>query len=86
MKFMEKNKGLILWAALPVLFGILATSFLFSFLREGFAREPQKNVLSAELAAPVAEKPKYFYINKSEGAQPKISAEAFLVGDLATGK
>ena len=32
-----------------------------------------------------AEQPKYFYTNKNTNGEPKVSARAFLVGDLNTG-
>src|SRR3989344_4323325 len=89
MKFVRKNKRLMLWTTLPVLFGVLVSSFLFSFLKIGNALESTKSVLFAGSMAPKEtenEKPKYFYINKSEGAEPKVSAQAFLVGDLKTGE
>ncbi len=89
MKFVRKNKRIIVWAAFPVAFGVLVSSFLFSFLKIGNALENTKNVLFAVSMAPEenqSEKPQYFYINKSEGTKPKVSAQAFLVGDLKTGE
>ena len=84
--FWRKNKKVLLWAVIPVLLGMFLSSFLISFLREGFALEPYKDSIRAGLLEPKGEKPKYFYINKSEGVQPKISAQAYLVGDLKTGE
>src|SRR3989344_4035708 len=34
----------------------------------------------------VAEKSKYFYLNKDAGEGPKVSAAAYLIGDLNTGE
>ena len=84
--FWRKNKKILLWAAIPVLVGTLLSSFLISFLQKGFALESYKDSIRAGLLEPKEEKPKYFYINKSEGVQPKISAQAYLVGDLKTGE
>jgi D-alanyl-D-alanine carboxypeptidase len=39
-----------------------------------------------QLIPPEETKPQYFYLNKDVGVQPKISAKAFLVGDLNTGE
>ncbi|MFA6257315.1 MAG: CapA family protein [Candidatus Paceibacterota bacterium] len=86
MKFVRKNKKVILWTAFPVLFGVFFAAFLFSFLKNGIALEPKESVMLAEALTFKEEKPKYFYINKSEGAQPKVTAQAFLVGDLKTGE
>lgn len=86
MKFVKKNKKLILWTAFPVIFGALAASFLLSYFRVGIALETKKSVFFAETLAPKKEKPQYFYVNKSEGGRPKVTAQAFLVGDLNTGE
>ena len=83
---MKKHSRIIAWTALPVLTGILLASFLFSFLKESFAAAPKKKVMFAEFLGPAPVKPQYFYINKSEGAKPKVTAEAYLVGDLDTGE
>ncbi len=72
-----------------MLFGVLVSSFLFSFLKIGNALENTKTILFAGSMSPKENqsgKAKYFYINKSEGVQPKVSAQAFLVGDLKTGE
>lgn len=84
--FWRRNKKVILWAILPVLLGTLAGSFLFSALKEGLALESNRNTLVAETASSDQEKPKYFYTNKSEGAKPKVTAKAYLIGDLKTGE
>ncbi len=86
MQFVRKNKGLIFWTALPVLCGVLVASFLLSFLKTGDAAAPKKKIMFAELLTTQPAQPQYFYINKSEGAQPKVTAEAYLVGDLNTGE
>ncbi len=86
MKSVKKHSRIIAWTALPVLTGILLASFLFSFLKESFAAAPKKKVMFAEFLGPAPVKPQYFYINKSEGAKPKVTAEAYLVGDLDTGE
>lgn len=69
-----------------MLFGIFLASFLFSFLKTGIAVETKQVALFAEPVSTKTKKPQYFYINKSEGTQPKVSAQAFMVGDLDTGE
>lgn len=87
MKFVKENKKLLFWTALPVFIGISAAFFLFSALKTSNALETGKSVLLAEVIGPKAEQSKYFYVNKkSDGTGPKVSAEAYLVGDLNTGE
>jgi poly-gamma-glutamate synthesis protein (capsule biosynthesis protein) len=42
--------------------------------------------LTASLAARAENAPQYFYVNKDINGQPKVSAVAYLVGDLNTGE
>jgi len=92
MKEVEKKKlKLAFWMAFPILSGIFFASFLFSSLSAGdlFQFDSwQKNLSSsaAQTAVPETTKPRYFYVNKDTSGQPKVSAKAFLVGDLNTGE
>ena len=88
-----KNKiKATLWLIFPVLTGIfLASLLLFVFnniKNEKIFQSKNNNASAIQLTAKNEEtaKPKYFYINKDINGQPKISAKAFLVGDLNTGE
>lgn len=83
--FWHNHKKTLLWAGVPIIFGVIATSFFFSIFKIGTATHPVKSNLAAQATA-AKDTPKYFYINKSEGGKPKVTAEAYLVGDLNTGE
>ncbi len=80
----------LLWILLPIAVGIFLASNISNIAHLKF---PSLNKISgvAKTAA-VAEavededKQSYFFTNKSETSGPKISAEAYLVGDLLTGE
>jgi poly-gamma-glutamate synthesis protein (capsule biosynthesis protein) len=80
------------WAIFSVLIGIfLAYLMLLAF--ENIKNEKtfqiknnQASVVQLIAPEPEIEKPQYFYTNKDTNGQPKISAGAFLVGDLNTGE
>src|SRR3989344_7124537 len=73
--------------------GILFSSFLFSIFENRNLIEPE-GLLPAhagqasvmEITAPSEKGFQYFYTNKEASAGPKVSARAFLVGDLDTGE
>ncbi|MFA5791816.1 MAG: CapA family protein [Candidatus Paceibacterota bacterium] len=88
-----KTKGkikLISWIIFAVIIGIFSVSLLLKSI------EYKKMFPSKENAALVIQlipkeqeesnKSQYFYTNKDINIQPKISAKAFLVGDLNTGE
>src|SRR3989338_7537154 len=79
----------ILWGVFSVIIGISLTNVAFSFL-EGKILSPGDEASVIQLIAPEeqdkAEQFKYFYINKDTNGGPKISAKAYLVGDLNTGE
>lgn len=88
-RFINKK---MLWGALSVFIGISLAHFSFSFF-EGKILKIQNNLPTQvgeasviQLIAPEPEKPKYFYINTNIDSEPKVSAKAYLVGDLNTGE
>lgn len=76
-----------LWVLLPVLLGISFSSSVLTFFKAGSSILGNTQASVIQLIAPDPEpaSPKYFYVNKSS-TQPKISAVAYLVGDLNTGE
>ncbi|KKR67281.1 MAG: hypothetical protein UU10_C0049G0002 [Parcubacteria group bacterium GW2011_GWF1_40_6] len=94
MKAVAKAKiKLVFFVIFSVAAGILFSSFLFSIFENGNLIE-SKGRLSAqagqasvmEITAPSEEGFQYFYTNKEASVGPKVSARAFLVGDLDTGE
>lgn len=82
---------LILWTILSIFLGIFLIwliVFVFQYFRNEKISEPQKNTALA-IQPGIGEatnKSQYFYTNKETNGVPKISAKAFLVGDLNTGE
>jgi len=92
---------LVFWVILSVLIGIFLTSLIllvFENIKDEKIFQPKNNeaaviqlilpeVISNATSVISAAKSQYFYINKDLNGQPdKISAKAFLVGDLNTGE
>src|SRR3989344_2344305 len=82
---------LIFWTIFSISLGIFFAYFVFNNI--GYEKILQLKNSGAEMAQSLtgkemarAEKPKYFYTNKDGSVQPKISAQAYLVGDLNTGE
>ncbi len=76
------------WAILSGLIGVFFMYFIFSssiFIHTQVPIE-SRIPLNASVASVNETAPKYFYINKNTDVEPKISAKAFLVGDLNTGE
>ena len=77
------------WILAAIFVGFFLTSLFFKNTeKEGIFR-PQNNKASViQLIAPEPKtiKPRYFYVNKDANGQPKVSATAYLVGDLTTGE
>jgi poly-gamma-glutamate synthesis protein (capsule biosynthesis protein) len=88
MKMVAKAKiKLIFFVIFSVLTGIIFSSFLFSiFDDKGVVESKNSQASLIEVIAPKEEKFQYFYTNKEASAGPKVSAKAFLVGDLDTGE
>src|SRR3989344_1047973 len=100
MKHFPNKKGkikLVLWTIFSVLVGIslaLSLSLTFKNIKNTTIFQSIKNVAAViQLIPPESatavkepEKPQYYYTNKETIALPKISAKAFLVGDLNTGE
>ncbi|MDQ5954573.1 MAG: cap protein [Patescibacteria group bacterium] len=74
----------------PIVFGIFLTSLVFG--NNDFKKVPQadniQNILieNTEPTIKEPEKPKYYYFRKDKDQKIKISAEAYVVGDLSTGE
>jgi len=89
---MSKPKiKLIFWILPPVILGIFFASFLFEGSTYLKIPQPKNNTATViQLVPPETisstTKSQYFYINKDTNGQIKISAKAFLVGDLNTGE
>ena len=65
--------------------GIFLTSSVFGFFRDRKMYQID-NLASVIQTEGGATNSKYFYVNKDSGIEPKISARAYLVGDLNTGE
>ncbi len=88
MKFPINLKiKLTFWVIFSVLIGIFLAFFVLSILKNKNTYQPKNNQASVvQIIAPEIVKSEYFYINKDTNGQLKISAKAFLVGDLNTGE
>ncbi len=88
MKTVAKAKiKLIFFIIFSVGIGILLASFLFSIFENKNTLKINTGQASvAEVISKNENKSKYFYTNKDTNSQPKILADAFLVGDLNTGE
>lgn len=80
----KKKTIKILWALAIILIGISFSSFSFSFLEKSYGKENNKLVATVESAT--KEEAKYFYTTRGTPEKPKVSAKAYLVGDLDTGE
>src|SRR3989344_2489014 len=88
MKAVAKAKiKLMFFIIFSVTVGILFSSFLFSIFEDRNVIESKNSQASVvELTAPSEKGFQYFYTNKEASLGPKVSAKAFLVGDLDTGE
>src|SRR3989344_3929842 len=91
---------LVSWVVFSIILGIFLASLVWLVFKNiNYEKIFQpKNNLSAQInGAAIAqsptreeirakEKPKYFYLNKDSNGQPKVSALAYLIGDLNTGE
>jgi poly-gamma-glutamate synthesis protein (capsule biosynthesis protein) len=93
MKTVIKQKiKFTFWVIFSILVGLCAAYFFLLILKniqdkKIFKKDTNTaSVIQLIAKDPDVSKSKYFYINKSEDEQPKVSAKAFLVGDLNTGE
>jgi len=88
MKTVAKAKvKLVFFVIFSAGIGIFLAFLIFSLFETGnvvSSKDSQASVI--QLIPPDKEKSQYFYTNKNAEEQPKISAGAFLVGDLNTGE
>jgi len=85
---MNFSGGKIRWGFLVIL-GIIVSVSLASFSLRNAIHDTVAQSANVGNASPVAQAdtgPKYFYFNKISGAIPKVTASAYLVGDLDTGE
>ncbi len=81
----------ILWGIFSVVIGISLAHVALSFI-DGkiITKNNEASVIQLIVPDPTntinTTKPKYFYVNKDTNGGPKISAKAFLIGDLNTGE
>lgn len=78
----------MLWVVFSIFVGVFLASSTLAFLK-GNKLNPLGNEASViQLIAPEQEvtNSKYYYVNKNSDTQPKVSAQAYLVGDLNTGE
>lgn len=88
---MSKKIKLIFWTIPPMILGVFIVSLFFSNIQYRKFFRPKENLSAqaVQITAPAqmaTAGPQYFYVNKSTSGEPKISAKAFLVGDLNTGE
>lgn len=79
----------IIWAAFSIIVGISLANVAFSFLGGkiiGTQNEASVIQLVAPDKTPDTTKLQYYYINNDTNGGPKVSAKAYLVGDLNTGE
>lgn len=74
-----------LFALVPIVFGIFVAAFALG--DTGYRQIPQgQTAMITQEAATVDNKPKYFYYINDDAPTPRILAESYIVGDLATGE
>ncbi len=78
-------KKLISWTIFSIFLGILFMSLVFYFGSFNFKNENTNTAIVVN-AFKKEEVAKYFYLNKNANIQPKVSAQAYLIGDLNTGE
>jgi len=82
---MQKIK-LLFWIMFPVALGISVVSFAsLSIESIGGQKIGLRNNTATVIESKAEEKPKYFYLNNADD-MPKVTARAYLVGDLNTGE
>lgn len=77
---------LIFWTILTVMIGILFASFIFKNTPYRKTINPGANTATVIESLTNKATPKYFYFTKNIKQKPKITAKAYLVGDLDTGE
>ncbi len=86
-KFFSVKTKLAFWGIFSIFIGIsLASSLLFFFEKIQLPQYKNNEAAIIKLVIPEVAKSQYFYTNKDTNGQPKVSAKAFLVGDLNTGE
>ena len=88
MRSISKQKiKIVLWVIFAIFIGIFFTSFATQNLNYKKIAETKDNTATVlESLAPEETTPKYFYFKKDPDNLPKVSALAYLIGDLDTGE
>ncbi len=91
-----RNKiKIAIWIVVCALIGVLITSVVTPFLSNSNldfnlsllkSKANEARAIQITKDTPTEEKQKYFYVNKDLNGGPKVSAKAFIVGDLNTGE
>src|SRR3989338_6721492 len=75
------------WTIVSVTLGISLASIALSFFENNIDKISNEGGRALAVESIIKnEKPKYFYINQNSYVEPKVSAKAYLVGDLNTGE
>lgn len=91
MRRIKKGLKIFFLSGASILFGVLVASLVFDGL-QGFILSSQSGSLLEGQTSAMGitelgeEEQKYFYFTRDEDALPRVSADAYLVGDLNTGE
>lgn len=86
-KFLNTKFKIGFWTILIVIIGLSFSSFLLKNINLGQITKIKGNTATAlESISPTETTPKLFYFTKDINQKPKVSAGAYLVGDLDTGE
>ncbi len=91
-EFLRTKTKIGLWVVLSLIVGVLLVSSTLAFLNNDTntnKAEPVNNQAAViQLIAPEKEitDSRYYYVNKNSTGEPKVSAQAYIVGDLNTGE
>ncbi|PIZ86094.1 hypothetical protein COX94_01160, partial [Candidatus Nomurabacteria bacterium CG_4_10_14_0_2_um_filter_33_9] len=88
MKYNINQKiKLAFWIISAVIIGIFFSSLIFKNIKYEKIINPSENIaIAIESLTSQETTPKYFYFIKDQNKKPKVSASAYLVGDLDTGE
>ena len=90
MKFIKKIKNktkLLFWTMPPIILGIFFVSLIFNNVNYIKIFQTKNNEASViQFIAPETAKLQYYSVNNDTKGGPKVSAKAYLVGDLNTGE
>jgi len=82
---MTRKIKLLLWAVFPVILGVVLVYFFSLPFEKNKGGIEMRDVTASAAQSTEEEQPKYFYINNADN-EPKVSALAYIAGDLDTGE